>query len=72
VRFTIAADQGDAVLLAYAIERGHYPLAHGPLVWSRDADRFEDSPPLPALLAAQARAYVTSYLRRKADAATPR
>lgn len=72
VRFTIAGDCDDAVLLAYVIERGHYPLAHGPLAWSRAAARFEESPPLPALLGAQARAYVTCYLRRQADAAAPR
>lgn len=72
VRFTITADYDDAVLLAYVIESGHYPAAHGPLAWSRAAGRFEELPPLPALLSAQARAYVTSYLRRKADAAAPR
>jgi len=68
VRFTVAAASPEAVDLYYVIERDHHPFAHGPLTY-----RLPDGPftPAPAseTLAAQARAYIASFLHRKQAAA---
>ena len=67
VRFTVSADDGRSVRLYYVIERDHHPFAHGPIEYSTDSDSI--TPPGGAgLLDAQARAYLASYLRRKAEA----
>jgi hypothetical protein len=67
VRFTISADQGGSLRLYYVLERDHHPFAHGPLEYSvGDAAFFP--PPATSELDFQARAYVASYLRRKAEA----
>jgi hypothetical protein len=68
VRFTISRDDGRSVQVCYAIERDHHPFAHGGLEFSRAAAAFT-APPPAEILHRQARAYVTSYLRRKAEAA---
>jgi len=66
VRFTIARDDGTAIHLRFVLERGHHPHAHGPLEYRRDVGGFAEKPEGP--LAAQATAYIASYLRRKAEA----
>jgi hypothetical protein len=67
VRFTITADRGSSLGLYYVLERDHHPFAHGPLEYSPAAAAF--SPPLSdASLDIQARAYITSYLRRRREA----
>ena len=67
VRFTVSADDGRSVRLYYVIERDHHPFAHGPLEYATDS---ASCTPLPGaeLLETQARAYLTSYLRRKSEA----
>jgi hypothetical protein len=67
VRFTIAADSGTALRLYYVLERDHHPFAHGPLEYSIDLRAFACNPP-GEFLDGQARAYIASYLRRKAEA----
>jgi len=67
VRFTISRDTGAALSLYYVLERDHHPFAHGPLEYSLQSASFSPHP-ASALLQTQARAYVTSYLRRKAEA----
>jgi len=66
VRFTISADNGASLRLYYVLERDHHPFAHGPLEYSLDHRAFA-APPNQSL-DAQARAYIASYLRRKAEA----
>jgi hypothetical protein len=68
VRFTISRDDGRSVEVRYVVERDHHPFAHGGLEFSRAAAAFVVPPPAETLHR-QARAYVTSYLRRKAEAA---
>jgi len=67
VRFTISADLGASLRIYYVLERNHHPFAHGPLEYSLDDAAFSFTPASPAL-ELQARAYVGSYLRRKAEA----
>jgi hypothetical protein len=67
VRFTVTRDDRESVLIDYVIERDHHPFAHGPLAWLRPSADF-DGPQPAACLRAQARAYVASYLSRKAEA----
>jgi hypothetical protein len=70
VRFSIAHDQDGLVRIYWVKEKNHLPFAHGPLEYSRvDAD-FRVSHP-DACIAQQARAYVSSYLRRKGDSGRP-
>lgn len=68
VRFTISRDDGRSVAVYYVVERDHHPFAHGGLEFSRAAAAFMP-PPAAETLHRQARAYVASYLRRKAEAA---
>ena len=68
VRFTISRDDGRSIEVCYVVERDHHPFAHGGLEFSRAAAAFT-APPGAEILHCQARAYVTSYLRRKAEAA---
>jgi len=62
VRFAVEADGGASVRIHYVLERGHQPLEHGLLEFSRQSRSFLAPP--EAMLAAQARAYAESYLRR--------
>lgn len=66
-RFTIRQDDGASLRLYYVLERDHQPFAHGPLEFAVGRDG-----PTTALAGSltgrQARAYVASYLRRKAEA----
>jgi hypothetical protein len=68
VRFTIFRDDGRLVQVGYVVERDHYPFAHGGLEFSRAAAAFVTAPETE-ILHRQACAYVTSYLRRKGEAA---
>lgn len=67
VRFTITDDTGGVVRLYYVLERQHHPYAHGPLEFDAARGAFTE-PPTDEGLLAQARAYLTSYFRRKAEA----
>ena len=68
VRFTISRDDGRTVEVYYVVERDHHPFAHGGLEFLRAGAAFAVPPPAE-ILHRQALAYVTSYLRRKAEAA---
>ena len=67
VRFGVAAEDAAAVRIRYIIERQHHPFAHGWLEYSLEAKAFAHSP-ADEILHRQARAYLTSYLRRKVEA----
>jgi hypothetical protein len=67
IRFIVASDEGSLLHLYYVIERDHHPFAHGPLKYSIAGGDFSNLPG-GENLARQARAYVDSYLRRKAEA----
>ena len=66
-RFTIRQDDGSSLRLYYVLERNHRPFAHGPLEYTLRQEGFTTTPP-GSLTDRQARAYVASYLRRKAAA----
>jgi hypothetical protein len=66
VRFSVMHDEGEHVRIYYVVERGHLPFAHGPLEYSRRRAAFAD-PPADANLDRQAAAYVSSYLRLRAE-----
>ena len=63
VRFAVSGDDGATVRLYYVMERNHHPFGHGPLEYPVQSGR-EDC---PTLLARQAGAYASSYLRRKRE-----
>jgi hypothetical protein len=69
VRFTISRDDGASIRLYYVLERDHQPYAHGPLVSTPPQPGFAGEPE-GRLTASQAHAYLTAYLRRKAEAST--
>ncbi len=64
VRFLVAGDRDDFIRIEYVVERNHHPYAHGALEYSRALGRFA-GPDAESILARQALAYVTSYLRRR-------
>ena len=66
MRFTISSHESGAIRIYYVLERDHHPFAQGRLEYSEAANAFA-RPPETALLARQAEAYVTSYLRRKKE-----
>ena len=66
VRFAISCHESAAIRIYYVVECDHYPLAHGRLEYSTATAGFV-TPPEPATLERQARAYVESYLRRKEE-----
>jgi hypothetical protein len=66
VRFTVSGDQDGRIRIYWVMEKNHLPFAHGPLEYSRAENAFVTNG-IDERLAQQARAYVTSYLRRKVD-----
>lgn len=60
-RFMIKSDSGSSVLVAWAMERNHHPVAVGTLMFPLEG---ECQTPVER----QARAYVDSYLRSKGRA----
>jgi len=67
IRFSVSQDEGGLIRLYYVVERDHHPYAHGPLAFDTGRGEFTDPPP-DENLRLQARAYLSSYLRRKAEA----
>jgi hypothetical protein len=67
VRFVISSHNGTLVRLYYVLERDHHPYAHGPLEFDTATGAFLD-PATDEGLRVQARAYLSSYLRRKTEA----
>jgi hypothetical protein len=68
VRFTIARDSDQRILVSFAVERDHRPHSQGSLEFSRTAGTFGAAGPDP-LIKKQAGAYVASYLRRRPTSA---
>ena len=68
VRFLVARDRDDLILIEYVVERDHHPYGHGVLEYSRTLSGFAGSE-ANAVLVRQALAYVHSYLRRRPAAA---
>ena len=65
VRFSVVSADADTVRLVYILERRHEPVEHGTLTYAIRQAGFVDTPPT-AILGAQARAFVTSHLDRRA------
>lgn len=63
VRFLIVRDQDEIIQVDYAAERDHLPHAVGVLKYSQADGAFVGAE--HSLLERQARAYVSSYLRRR-------
>jgi hypothetical protein len=70
VRFSVVEDAGHLIRLCWVRERNHYPFDHGPLEYSPEKQAFAAGAAEPGL-ERQARAYVASYLRRKARVPKP-
>ncbi len=68
VRFSISKDQDGVIGIYWVVEKNHLPFGHGRLDYSTLEGRFAEAPP-DALVARQAFAYVSSYLRRKRGSA---
>jgi hypothetical protein len=66
-RFTIAGDDEERIRLYYVLERDHHPFAHGPMEFSRMAHAFVGQA-VSETVERLGRAYVESYLWRKAEA----
>jgi hypothetical protein len=68
VRFAISHDREGLIRIYWVMEKSHLPFAHGPLAYFSESGVF-DPPHTDPCIARQAQAYVSSYLRRKGDAA---
>ena len=65
VRFSVTEDAPERVLVVYIVEKDHAPAEHGTLEYSVDDARL-DGPVISDVLAQQARAFLESYLSRRA------
>ena len=66
VRFSITDDTPTRVSLVYVVEKDHAPAEFGTLEYSVDDARL-DGPIVSDVLAQQARAFLESYLSRRAE-----
>jgi len=64
VRFTIAHDADQRILISFSVERDHRPHSQGSLEFSRTAGKFVAAGS-DSLIEKQAGAYLASYLRRR-------
>jgi hypothetical protein len=64
VRFAVAKDSTDRILLHYVFERDHAPVAHGQLEYDCAAQRWP-SPLADACAQRQAECYLAVYLERR-------
>lgn len=65
VRFTVTDDASTKVSLVYVVEKDHAPTEFGTLEYAVDEARL-DGPVISDVLVQQARAFIESYLRRRA------
>ena len=65
VRFSVTDDTPDRLAVVYVVEKDHAPADHGTLEYDV-ADASLDGSPISDVLAQQARAFIESYLRRRA------
>jgi hypothetical protein len=61
VRFSVLSDAGGRLKLVYILEKNHVPAESGTLEYALDEGQLQGDP--SGLLAAQAQAFVQSYLR---------
>ena len=66
VRFSVMADDGRVVRIAYVLEKGHAFYENGFLEYDRAANRWSSRKVQP-LLQRQADAYLNSYLRKEQE-----
>ena len=67
VRFSVTRDVGQRVSLTYVVEKDHSPLEFGALEYAVEDARL-DGPHMSDVLIQQARAFLESYLSRRAEA----
>ena len=67
VRFAVRGQDAGEIRLLWVREADHRPFDHGSLAYSIAGDKFNPLPSGP-IFEKQARAYIQSYLRRKARA----
>jgi hypothetical protein len=69
VRFSITGETRNRLVVVYVVEKDHAPAEFGTLeyTWVNDVDGAHlDGPPIGEVLSQQARAFLESYLRRRA------
>lgn len=64
VRFAVAQDSGESIVLNYVYDRDHLPIAHGRLEYDCVGQRWL-SPVIDACLGRQAQCYLAVYLERR-------
>ena len=69
VRFSVTEETPSRVLLVYVVEKDHAPVEHGTLEYLLEDARLDGSP-ISDVLAQQARAFLESYLSRRARTAS--
>jgi hypothetical protein len=69
VRFSVTDDTAARLLVVYVVEKDHAPAEHGTLEYSV-ADARLDGPYISDVLVQQARAFLESYLHRRARSAS--
>jgi hypothetical protein len=69
VRFSITDDTPNRLLMVYVVEKDHAPTEHGTLEYLI-ADARLEGPSISDVLVQQARAFLESYLRRRAISAS--
>jgi hypothetical protein len=70
IRFSVTGDQNDRLKVFWVQSRDHTTVEHGVLEYSVSSSQFVNGSHPGELLRKQARAYVESYLRRKAEPET--
>jgi hypothetical protein len=70
VRFSVIDDEGDRLRLVYVLEKDHAPLDHGQIDFDIGKNAFASVLP-GQILAAQARAFVESYVKTRDLSACP-
>jgi hypothetical protein len=66
VRFSVTDDSPSRLLLVYVVEKDHAPAEFGTLQYAIDDARLE-APDISDILVQQARAFLESYLSRRAE-----
>jgi len=69
VRFSVTEDTPTRLVVVYVVEKDHAPIEHGTLDY-RVSDSHLDGPVISEVLMQQARAFLESYLRRRARTAS--
>ncbi len=67
VRFSVTDDSPSRLLVVYVVEKDHAPAGHGTIEYAVDDARLE-GPSITDILVQQVRAFLESYLSRRARA----